>query len=179
MIITGLIELKDIKGEYDIVDIKENVEATYISQDTGDIISEEEAKTLPKEKYSILKNKVVTILLRSNVSYKNNILIERVYDYTDEFTLEESIPRVANDIVLNVVNVVMKWDLVSKNIGKGLIKISAVPFTSADISLYENIFIQNIAEFEKYLENLSLQYHDNSEQFKYKKINNTTCTILS
>ena len=25
MIITGLIELKDIKGEYDIVDIKENV----------------------------------------------------------------------------------------------------------------------------------------------------------
>lgn len=125
------IELKDIDGYFTLTSYYEH---TDHYKDYDEEIGEE----------IIFDEKSIVMLLEHNKTIKNNIVVVRYLD-DEEFDKEMTIA----DLVNYTIDSVMDWDKVTDNIGNGLIVISKVPWTTSDITLYEDKYIRTLSNYKK------------------------------
>lgn len=161
------IELSGIKGYYRVQSALIEEVDTYYNDKYGYELTEEMVKSMKESEYDIVKEKKVTILLKHNISNENNIVIVRYYG-VDEF---KNIPEAPEEIALKVVNSMVHWDAVSDNLGRGLIELQQIPYTTTDMVLYEKKYVKDISEYHQLLMDVySEEFMDNSAlRFKYKQ----------
>lgn len=139
-----MIEFKDINAIYDVIDCKKVIFEEEFENEFGEIETFESASKF--------------ILLSPDTKGFNNILIVKYYDYY--------VPEDAYDIVSNVVDSMIKWDLVSDNIDKGMIVVYGTEGTTSDIAVLTDKNFETIKECQEFMDKL-----DNIA-YKYCKLEN-------
>ena len=143
------IELKGIDGYFTLTNYYEHTD-NY--KDYDEEIEEE----------ITFNEKSIVMLLEHNKNIKNNIVIARYLD-DEEFDKKIDI----QDLAAYTIDSVMEWDKIINNLGRGLIVISQVPWTTSDVTLYEGKYIRTLNNYKRLIEDVK---DDEYFYYKYKKL---------
>lgn len=136
---------KDIDCDYEIVDFKKQVFKEKVEIENGETI---EVEYVSK-----------TVLLHPDSNGYKSMVVTKYYD---EY---ENKNESSEDIVEDVVNRIMRWDIVSENIENNPISLSAIPGTTGDCDVVEVGDIDSIEEFNNIYSNVK-----NELGYKYRTL---------